>query len=93
MARIREVEIAEFKFTVANLGLSAESARAVYNIGYKPGGNLELTKYAVVIRSDDGAEGQYVTHWGGQRRRWRRRGPRPNLIGRDSGHPGESGTT
>ncbi len=84
MARIREVEIVEFKFTVANLGLSAESARAVYNIGYKPGGGLELTKYAVVIRSDDGAEGQYVTHWGGTRASMAQTlALAPNLIGRD----------
>src|SRR5690606_10337559 len=77
-------EVVEFKFTVANLGLSAESARAVYNIGYKPGGNLELTKYAVVIRSDDGAEGQYVTHWGGTRASMAQTlALAPNLIGRD----------
>ena len=84
MARICEVEIAEFKFTVANLGVSAESARAVYNIGYTPGGNLELTKYAVIIRSDDGAEGQYVTHWGGTRASMAQTlALAPNLIGRD----------
>src|SRR5690606_26267242 len=84
MARSSEVEVIEFKFTVANLGLSAESARAVYNIGYKPGGNLELTKYAVVIRSDDGAEGQYVTHWGGTRASMAQTlALAPNLIGRD----------
>ena len=72
MARITEVEIVEFSFTARNLGMAAENAQAVYNIGYKPNSSLELTKYAVVIRTDDGAEGQYVTHWGGPAPRWRR---------------------
>ncbi len=84
MAKIRQVEVVEFKFTVANLGVSADSARAIYNIGYKPGGNLEMTKYAVVIRSDDGAEGQYVLHWGGTRASMAQTlSLAPNLIGRD----------
>ena len=67
MTKISEVEIVEFSFTAKNLGRSAENAQAVYNIGYKPNATLELTKFAVVIRTDDGAEGQYVTHWGGTR--------------------------
>ena len=62
MTKISEVEIVEFSFMAKNLGLSAENAQAVYNIGYKSNATLELTKFAVVIRTDDGAEGQYVTH-------------------------------
>jgi hypothetical protein len=62
MTKITQVEVVEFSFKARNLGRSAENARAIYNIGYKPNSELELTKFAVVIRSDDGAEGQYVTH-------------------------------
>ncbi len=84
MARITEVEIVEFSFTARNLGMAAENAQAVYNIGYKPNSSLELTKYAVVIRTDDGAEGQYVTHWGGTRATMAQTvSLAPNLLGRD----------
>src|SRR5215208_6894724 len=80
MSRITEVEIVEFSFTARNLGQSAHNAQAVYNIGYKPNASLELTKFAVAIRSDDGAEGEYVVQWGGTRATM---ALAPNLLGRD----------
>ena len=84
MTKITEVEIVEFAFKARNLGRSAENAQAVYNIGYKPDSTLELTKFAVVIRTDDGAEGQYVTHWGGTRATMAQTlSLAPNLLGRD----------
>jgi L-alanine-DL-glutamate epimerase-like enolase superfamily enzyme len=59
-------------------------ANAIYNIGYKKGGKLDLTKFAIIIRSDDGAEGQYVAHWGGSRATMAQTlSLCPGLIGRD----------
>ena len=87
MTRISEVEIVEFSFKARNLGPSAENARAVYNIGYKPNSELELTKFAVVIRSEDGAEGQYVMHWGGTRATMAQTlSLAPNILGRNPDH-------
>ena len=65
MVKISEVEIVEFTFAAKNLGVSADNARAIYNLGYQPGGTSDLTKYAVVIRSDDGGQGEFVVQWGG----------------------------
>ncbi len=87
MATIRNIEIIEFSFQARNLGRNADNASAVYNIGYEKGGSLNLTKFAVVIRSDDGAEGQYVVHWGGTRATMAQTiSLAPNLIGRDPDH-------
>jgi L-alanine-DL-glutamate epimerase-like enolase superfamily enzyme len=84
MAKIKEIEIVEFGFVAPNLGISADLANAIYNMGYKKGGKLDLTKFAVVIRSDDGAEGQYIAHWGGSRATMAQTlSLCPGLIGRD----------
>ncbi len=84
MSRIDAIEVHEFNFEVANLGLEAENEGAVYNIGYKPNSSVELSKYAVVIRADDGARGEYVTHWVGTRAALAQTlMMAPNLIGRD----------
>ena len=53
------------RFAARNLGVSADNARAIYNLGYQPGGTSDLTKYAVVVRSDDGGQGEFVVQWGG----------------------------
>ena len=60
MSKIDGVEVHEFTFEVENLGLETESEKAVYNIGYKPGARMTLSKYAVVIKANDGARGEYV---------------------------------
>ena len=84
MSRITEVEIVEFAFTAKNLGQSAADAQAVYNIGYKPNASLELTKFAIAIRTDDGAAGEYVVQWGGTRATMAQTlSLAPNLLGRD----------
>jgi L-alanine-DL-glutamate epimerase-like enolase superfamily enzyme len=84
MSRVDRVEVHEFVFTADNLGLESEGERAVYNIGYQPGGRLELSKYAVVIEADDGARGEYVTHWVGTKAALAQTlSMAPNLIGRD----------
>ena len=84
MSKIERIEIHEFSFEVENLGLESESEKAVYNIGYKPGSRIELSKYAVAIQADDGARGEYVTHWVGTKAALAQSlMMAPNLIGRD----------
>ena len=84
MAKVSEVEIIEFTFEARNLGVSADGPRAIYNLGFNPGGSLTLSKYAVVIRCDDGSEGAYVVQWGGTRASMAQSLIlAPNLIGRD----------
>ncbi|MSP48216.1 MAG: mandelate racemase [Alphaproteobacteria bacterium] len=65
MSIIDLVEVHEFTFDAANLGIEADGPAAIYNIGYKPGGKLTMSKYAVVIGTKDGARGEYVTQWVG----------------------------
>lgn len=84
MSRIDGVEVHEFTFQARNLGLEDENEGAVYNIGYKPNSVMELSKYAVVIRTDDGCHGEYVTHWVGTRAALAQTlMMAPNLLGRD----------
>ena len=84
MSRIDGVEVHEFTFQARNLGLESENEGAVYNIGYKPNSVMELSKYAVVIKTDDGCRGEYVTHWVGTRAALAQTlMMAPNLLGRD----------
>lgn len=84
MSRIDGVEVHEFSFQARNLGLESENEGAVYNIGYKPNSVMELSKYAVVIKTDDGCRGEYVTHWVGTRAALAQTlMMAPNLLGRD----------
>lgn len=84
MSRIDRVEIHAFQFEVENLGLSKPSAAGVGNMIYRAGDRLTANRFAVKILCDDGAQGEYVTHWVGT--------PStlgqslmlaPNLVGRD----------
>jgi L-alanine-DL-glutamate epimerase-like enolase superfamily enzyme len=87
MARIDRVEVHEFTFDAPNLGLQSEDAHAVYNVGFKRGASVEVAKYAVVIHSDDGARGEYVTHWVGTRAALAQTLTlAPNLLGRNPDH-------
>ena len=84
MSRIDGVEVHEFSFQARNLGLESENEGAVYNIGYKPNSVMELSKYAVVLKTDDGCRGEYVTHWVGTRAALAQTlMMAPNLLGRD----------
>jgi L-alanine-DL-glutamate epimerase-like enolase superfamily enzyme len=65
MARITRVEVHEFTFQAKNLGLPDGNTNAVYNVGYKAGARLDVSKYAIRIHDADGAVGEYVTHWVG----------------------------
>lgn len=84
MSTIDRIEVHEFSFQVANLGLESDGAKAVYNIGYKPNSTIEIAKYALTIDTDDGCRGEYVTHWVGTRAALAQTlMMAPNLIGRD----------
>lgn len=84
MSIINRVEVYPFTFEVDNLGLGTQSAAGVGNMVYMPGSKLKATRFAVRIRCDDGAQGEYVTHWVGTPATLGQvQMLAPNLIGRD----------
>lgn len=84
MSRIDRVEIHVFSFDVADLSLGAHSAAGVGNLIYARGGSLTTTRFAVRISCDDGAQGEYVSHWVGTPATLGQvRMLAPNLLGRD----------
>lgn len=84
MSIINRVEIHTFSFDIDNVGLGAHSATGVGNLIHLPGAKFKATRFAIRILCDDGAQGEYVTHWVstpstlGQMQMLA-----PNLIGRD----------
>ena len=62
MTKIKNVELHEFKFDAKNLG-NLTGAESVGAFGYMKGESAEIKKYAVVISTEDGNRGEYVTHW------------------------------
>lgn len=84
MSIINRVEIHTFSFDIGNVGLGAHSATGVGNLIHLPGAKFKATRFAIRIVCDDGAQGEYVTHWVstpstlGQMQMLA-----PNLIGRD----------
>lgn len=65
MSAIRGVEIHEFSFEVGNLSVKSIGSMGVGNIEFAEGAKLPVSKYAIVILTDDGLRGEYVTHWVG----------------------------
>lgn len=87
MSKITEVDVIPFTFDVANLSLGSSKAMGVSNVTYERGATFRVMRYAIAIRTDDGLEGRYVTHWVGT--------PSalgqtlmlaPTLVGRDPEH-------
>ncbi len=64
MSKINRVEIHEFSFDTDNLGLE-QATTGVGNMAYVAGDKLKAFRYAVNIKTDDGLQVEYVTHWGG----------------------------
>ena len=64
MTRIKSVELHEFEFDAVNLD-NLTGAKTIGAVGYAEGGVTRLPKYAVVIETEDGCRGEYVTHWVG----------------------------
>lgn len=84
MSTINRVEIHVFTFETENLGLGEHSAAGVGNLIYLPGGKLKSQRFAVRICCDDGAQGEYVTHWVGTPSTLGQvQMLAPNLLGRD----------
>jgi L-alanine-DL-glutamate epimerase-like enolase superfamily enzyme len=65
MSLITRVTLVSFEFVVDGLGLGSHRAMGVSNIRHAPGRGLSVTRYAVRIKTDDGCQGEYVTHWVG----------------------------
>ncbi len=83
MSKINRVEIHEFSFDIENLGLE-QATTGVGNMAYVAGDKLKALRYAVNIITDDGLQGEYVTHWGGTLSSMAQsRMLAPLLIGRD----------
>lgn len=84
MSKITRVEIHAFTFETENLGLGAHAAAGVGNVVYMPGSTLKTQRFAVRIGCDDGAQGEYVTHWvGTPSALGQAQMLAPNLLGRD----------
>ncbi|MFO1055484.1 MAG: enolase C-terminal domain-like protein [Dongiaceae bacterium] len=84
MASIDRIELHGFAFEIADLGLVGQRAQGVGNLAYVKGEKSRFTRYAVVIRSDDGLRGEYVTHWVGTPSSRAQMGMlAPLLLGRD----------
>ena len=84
MSIIQRVEIHLFTFETDNLGLSKRGAAGVGNMIYLPGSKLKSQRFAIRILCDDGAQGEYVTHWVGTPSTLGQvQMLAPNLIGRD----------
>lgn len=81
MSTIDRVEVHEFTFDLADVGWDAGG----FNIVYQPGNTLNLSKYAVVIRTADGGQGEYVALWGGTPMALAQTlALAPHLLGRDA---------
>src|ERR1700733_3562664 len=65
MSRIERVELSLFGFEVDGLGLPAHGAAGVGNVIARKGSRLPTQRWAVRIETDDGARGEFVTHWVG----------------------------
>jgi L-alanine-DL-glutamate epimerase-like enolase superfamily enzyme len=82
MGHIERVELVAFTFEVENLGVES-TAGATYNMVCKPGGKIEIERYALALVSSDGLRGEYVTHWVGTRIAFEQtRALAPMLLGR-----------
>jgi L-alanine-DL-glutamate epimerase-like enolase superfamily enzyme len=85
MSKIQRVEIHVFSFEVDNLGPGAHRAAGVGNLIHKSGSKLPVSRFAVRILCDDGAQGEYVTHWvGTPSTLGQTQMLAPNLLGRDA---------
>ena len=63
MTKIDKVELHEFQFEAANLGLSANT-NSIGGLSFEKGAKTLITKYAVEIFTEDGCKGSYVLNWG-----------------------------
>lgn len=65
--RIDRISLHEYAVPIAGLGVEAGGATAVTNICADASSSLTVSKFAIVIETDDGARGEYAAQWGGTR--------------------------
>lgn len=81
---IVSVGLALFEFEVEGLGLPAHGAAGVGNLVAKKGSRMLAQRWAVRIETDEGACGEYVTHWVGTPSSFAQAAMlTPHLAGRD----------
>ena len=85
MSRIVSVELSLFRFEVEGLALLARWSGRSRNLAAKIGGRMRWAeRWAIRIETDDGAHGEYVTHWVGTPSSFAQAEMlAPHLIGRD----------
>ncbi|HEX4766266.1 MAG TPA: enolase C-terminal domain-like protein [Lichenihabitans sp.] len=84
MTRINRVELSRFGFEVPGIALPPHGAAGVGNMIAAPGGRMPASRWAVRIETDDGARGEYVTHWVGTPAAFAQAAMlAPHLLGRD----------
>src|SRR6478736_2432785 len=65
MSRIARVELSQFRFEIEGMGLPGHGAAGVGNLVARKGARLPAGRWAIRVETDDGARGEYVTHWVG----------------------------
>ena len=87
MTHILLVELTRFRFEVEGLDLPPHGAAGVGNLIARKGGRMPAQRWAVRIETDDGARGEYVTHWVGTPSSFAQAAMlAPHLLGRDPSH-------
>jgi L-alanine-DL-glutamate epimerase-like enolase superfamily enzyme len=59
MSIITRIEIIDFSFEAKNIQQTGSGHR----VGFKKGGSITVIKNMIVIETDDGCRGEYVTNW------------------------------
>lgn len=86
MTHIALVELSLFRFEVEGLDLPAHGAAGVGNLVARKGARMPAQRWAVRIETNDGARGEYVTHWVGTPSSFAQAAMlAPHLVGRDPG--------
>jgi L-alanine-DL-glutamate epimerase-like enolase superfamily enzyme len=84
MTRIARVELSLFSFEVSGLALPSHGAAGVGNLLARKGARLPSQRWAVRMETEDGARGEYVTHWVGTPSSFAQATMlAPHLLGRD----------
>lgn len=84
MSTITRIELHAFQFPLQDMSLGAHSATGVGNVIYKKGASTWAERFIVRICCDDGAQGEYLTHWVGTPSTFGQIAMlAPHLIGRD----------
>jgi len=84
LTSIASVDLSLFRFDVEGLGLPAHGAAGVGNFIARKGARSSAQRWAVRIETDDGARGEYVTHWVGTPSSFSQATMlAPHLVGRD----------